>query len=156
MNSLELKIPPLVLVLIIATDMWLLSWIFGSWLELGWLFLTPAVLLWLSIAFGVLLPVLGVLEFRKHKTTVNPMQPKESVAVVKSGVYRFTRNPMYLGFFFLLLGFALWLGNLVAFVMLPVYLWFLTRFQIIPEERILLDNFGKPYADYMQQVRRWV
>lgn len=156
MNSLELKIPPLVLVLIIAADMWLLSWIFGSWLELGWLFLTPPVLLWLSIAFGVLLPVLGVFEFRKHKTTVNPMQPKESVAVVKSGVYRFTRNPMYLGFFFLLLGFALWLGNLVAFVMLPVYLWFLTRFQIIPEERILLDNFGKPYADYMQQVRRWI
>ncbi|RUO19972.1 isoprenylcysteine carboxylmethyltransferase family protein [Aliidiomarina iranensis] len=156
MNSLELKIPPLILVLIIAADMWLLSWIFGTWLGLGWLFSTSPALLWLAIGVGVLLPLLGALEFLKHKTTVNPTKPADSSAVVKTGIYRFTRNPMYLGFFFLLFGFALWLGNFAAAIMLPVYVWFLTRFQIIPEERILLDNFGKPYADYLQTVRRWI
>lgn len=156
MNDLELKLPPVFVVLIIAIDMWLLSWIFASGLSIGWQFTSPNLLLWLSIAVGALLPVLGVIEFRKHKTTVNPMQPQESTEVVQTGIYRFTRNPMYLGFFFLLLAFALWLGNFAALLMLPVYVWYLTRFQIIPEERILLANFGKPYADYMQQVRRWV
>lgn len=156
MNSLELKIPPVVLVLIIAIDMWLLSWIFASGLELGWQFTIPSLWLWISVAVGILLPVLGVLEFRKHKTTVNPMRPNESAAIIATGIYRYTRNLMYLGFFFLLLGFALWLGNLVALVMLPVFVWYLTRFQIIPEERMLREKFGEPYRNYVTRVRRWL
>ena len=99
MNDLELKLPPVFVVLIIAIDMWLLSWIFASGLSVGWQFTSPNLLLWLSIAVGALLPVLGVIEFRKHKTTVNPMQPQESTEIVQTGIYRFTRNPMYLGFF---------------------------------------------------------
>ncbi|MCH8493806.1 MAG: isoprenylcysteine carboxylmethyltransferase family protein [Idiomarina sp.] len=156
MNDLELKLPPLLVVLIIAIDMWLLSWIFASGLNIGWQYSAPNALLWLSIGVGALLPVFGVIEFRKYKTTVNPMQPQESTAVVQTGIYRFTRNPMYLGFFFLLLGFALWLGNFVALLMLPVYVWYLTRFQIMPEERLLQDKFGEAYRAYMVQVRRWL
>lgn len=156
MNDLELKLPPLLVVLIIAIDMWLLSWIFASGFNIHWQFSTPNALLWLSIAIGVVLPLLGVYEFRQHKTTVNPLQPKKSTSVVRSGIYRLTRNPMYLGFLFLLFAFGLWLGSIPALVMLPIFVWYLTRFQIIPEERILFDNFGKPYADYMEQVRRWL
>ena len=76
--------------------------------------------------------------------------------MVRHGIYRFTRNPMYLGQLLQLVAWAFWLENLLAFAVLPAYIAYLTRFQIIPEERILSARFGASYAAYQQRVRRWV
>jgi len=71
-------------------------------------------------------------------------------------MYTFTRNPMYLGMLLLLIGWVFWVGNPLGVPMLFVYVWYLTRFQIKPEERVLAELFGDQYIDYMRQVRRWL
>lgn len=105
---------------------------------------------------GVLVAVLGVTEFRRARTTVNPMAPERSSAIVSSGVYRISRNPMYLGFAAALLGLAVWFSSLAGYALVAAFCALLTRLQIIPEERILRERFGTAYADYQGRVRRWI
>jgi protein-S-isoprenylcysteine O-methyltransferase Ste14 len=114
-----------------------------------------AVALVLGLA-GIALAVAGVVEFARRKTTVNPLRPEESSTVVSSGIYRFTRNPMYLGMLLVLAGWTLFLGNGAAAVTLPLFVLWLDRFQIGPEERILSASFGDAYASYCRSVRRWI
>jgi protein-S-isoprenylcysteine O-methyltransferase Ste14 len=105
---------------------------------------------------GLALALAGVREFRRAQTTVNPLEPGRARSIVSSGVYRHTRNPMYLGMALGLVGWALWTGSLAGLVVVPVFMSYLTLFQIIPEERALLARFGSAYADYCVQVRRWL
>ncbi|WP_194757195.1 methyltransferase family protein [Aliidiomarina indica] len=153
MNTLELKIPPLLLVLIFIIDMLILRWLFP---RPSFSFPSQFELSIGLVALGFLLPLLGFLQFRKHNTTVNPVQPEESSHLVRSGIYKMTRNPMYLGFFIILCGVAVYLGNVVSLVMLPLFILYMNRFQIIPEERILSEKFGEAFTQYMKQVRRWI
>lgn len=104
----------------------------------------------LSISFA------GVLAFGKRGTTVNPTTPGAASVVVSHGVYRFSRNPMYLGFALFLAGWSAYLSNAGAALVLPLFVVYMTRFQINPEERALLVKFGGPFADYMSSVRRWI
>lgn len=151
--GLELKVPPVVVVLICAALMWLLS--------VG----TPGVVL--SVPFrrsvsacvalaGVASSMLGVVAFHRARTTVNPIKPTLSSALVVSGIYRRSRNPMYLGFLLILLGWALWLGNVLAFAFLAVFIAYMNSFQIGPEERALREIFGDDFKIYCSQVRRWI
>jgi len=98
----------------------------------------------------------GVISFRQARTTVNPMAPEAATSLVVSGIYRFTRNPMYLGFLFFLLAVAAWLGNPVAVLAAPAFVLYLNRFQIGPEERALQSRFGWEYHTYSARVRRWI
>ena len=98
----------------------------------------------------------GELAFRSAKTIVNPSHPARSTALVVQGVYRWTRNPMYLGFALLLLAFALWLGKLSALLAVPQFMAYLQHFQIRPEEDALRQRFGASFDTYRQQVRRWL
>jgi len=75
---------------------------------------------------------------------------------VRSGLYRVSRNPMYLGMLISLSGWVLWVNSLTAFLLLPLFVFYITRFQIVPEERILLEKFGDDFAQYMREVRRWL
>jgi protein-S-isoprenylcysteine O-methyltransferase Ste14 len=84
------------------------------------------------------------------------MSPAKTSALVSSGIYRWSRNPMYLGMALLLLGVAAWGSTLAGYLLVFVFCWFLTRFQIIPEERALLAAFGQEFAQYMARVRRWI
>ncbi|MCL2645176.1 MAG: isoprenylcysteine carboxylmethyltransferase family protein, partial [Betaproteobacteria bacterium] len=84
-----------------------------------------------------------------------PTTPTEASSLVVSGVYRFTRNPMYLGGFVMLLAWSLWLAKFSACFFLAFFVLYLTRFQIIPEERVLRARFGTEYDDYTKRVRRW-
>ena len=114
---------------------------------------------WIALALGVLgvaVAVAGVAAFRRKGTTVNPLTPNATSLVVSSGVYRVSRNPMYLGFFLALAGWAVYLSNLGAALLLPVYVAYMTRLQIEPEERALLAKFGPEFAEYMSRVRRWL
>jgi len=105
---------------------------------------------------GALTCLAGVRYFRRAKTTVNPMKPESASALVASGIYRYSRNPMYLGFLLMLLGWALWLSNASALLLLPAFVLYMNRFQICPEERALLSLFGPDYMQYRARVRRWL
>jgi protein-S-isoprenylcysteine O-methyltransferase Ste14 len=153
MPALELKIPPPVVLFFSGALGYGLARLFPRFA-----FDFPgrlAVALVLGLA-GIALAVAGVVEFARRKTTVNPLRPEESSTVVSSGIYRFTRNPMYLGMLLLLAGWTLFLGNVAAALALPFFLLWIQRFQIGPEERILSASFGAAYASYCRSVRRWI
>lgn len=153
MRALELKIPPVALVVIVVGTMWVLSASAPSLaFDLPWR-KTVASLLWIA---GVATAFAGVLEFYWAKTTVDPLHPEAAAAMVTSGIYRLSRNPMYLGLLFALIGSAVWLSHVLAFGLLPLFVLYMNRFQIEPEERALLAKFGRPFTDYTDSVRRWV
>ena len=98
----------------------------------------------------------AVLGFRRAKTTVNPLKPEASTALVTGGIYRWTRNPMYLAMLLLLAAWACIVSNWAALAMLPLFVAYLNRFQIGPEERALQARFGAEFDSYRRQVRRWL
>jgi protein-S-isoprenylcysteine O-methyltransferase Ste14 len=110
----------------------------------------------LAAVVGIAIGIAGIIAFRRHGTTVHPMRPETASAVVDTGIYGHSRNPMYLGLSVLLAAWGLWLANGAALAMVPVFVAYLTRFQILPEERAMLGNFGEQYAGYMARVRRWL
>ncbi len=114
------------------------------------------IVAWVFALLGFKVSALGVLEFRRAKTTVNPTTPGSSSSLVTRGVYRHTRNPMYLGFLLILLGWATATANLLAFLFLPVFVLYMNKFQIAPEERALAGIFGDEFTRYCSQVRRWI
>ncbi|MGB5599733.1 MAG: isoprenylcysteine carboxylmethyltransferase family protein, partial [Thiothrix litoralis] len=93
--------------------------------------------------------------FRAH-TTFNPIHPERTQALVTQGPYRYTRNPMYVGMLIILLGWSIWLGSISPFLLLPLFVWVLTKQQIIPEEKILEQTFGDAYLAYKRRVSRWL
>lgn len=118
-----------------------------------------AALQWASIpavAAGVLVLLLAVRSFGKANTTVNPIEPEKAEQLVTTGLYRFTRNPMYLGMLLVLLGGALALQNIAAFGGPILFAVSITLLQIIPEERVLEQKFGSAFTAYRQQTRRWL
>ncbi len=151
MKALELKVPPLLLVILIAALMYVCALLFPS-VQFGWV---PTWVRITLLAIGFLLPLLGWLAFNKAKTTVDPRVPHQSSALVTSGIYRWTRNPMYLGFLIILFTWGLSLQNMAALLGLPVYMFYMNLFQIRPEERQLESRFGDTYVDYKKRVGRW-
>ncbi len=153
MRGLELKVPPVVVVLLAGGSMWLIAWAapaFGFDFPARLICATGAVVIGLAVAG------MGIVSFRMAKTTVNPMKPESSSALVVSGIYRWTRNPMYLGFLWILLGWGIYLSNVPAYVVLPGFVLYMNRFQIEPEERALLRLFGRAFAEYRARVRKWI
>jgi len=113
----------------------------------------------LSSAFlvlGLFFNMAGGTSFRTAKTTGNPNRPHMASKLVTSGVYQFTRNPMYIGLIFLLLTWAVWLGSVFSLLIIVLFQQYITRFQIIPEESALQKRFPEQFTQYCQQVRRWL
>jgi protein-S-isoprenylcysteine O-methyltransferase Ste14 len=105
---------------------------------------------------GAAIAILGVVEFRSAGTTVDPRVPDQSMTLVIGGVYRFSRNPMYLGFLLVLSSWDVYLGSVPALFMLPAFVFYMNRFQIVPEERYMKEKFGDSFRRYTETVRRWV
>lgn len=153
MRLLELRIPPPIVGLAIAAAMWALAQV------LPILPLPKLGRLWVAVALaaiGVAVALGGVLSFHRAKTTVNPLKPETSATLVSTGVYSFTRNPMYLGMALVLVGWAAFLSSPWALSGPLLFALYITRFQIIPEERVLDKLFGAPFAEYKKRVRRWI
>jgi len=110
----------------------------------------------LLLALSVFVGLAAILNFRKHKTTVNPTKPEASSSVVTSGIYRFSRNPMYLAMLLALISLAYFLQHLASLPVILIFIAYMTRFQIIPEEKMLTRLFGQQYIDYQMKVRRWL
>lgn len=153
MPWLDLKVPPLLVWLVFAGAMFGVAHIAP---ELSYHPPARFALALALVTLGAAVALAGVVAFRSQRTTVNPLTPGASSSIVSSGVYRVSRNPMYLGFFLALAGWALYLSNAGAVLLLPAFLAYLTQYQIKPEERALLAKFGPEYAHYMARVRRWV
>ena len=153
MNALALKVPPVAQVIITAAAMYGVSK------------MVPALTFSLNgstalaVALGVMgmsLGIMGVTQFRIAQTTPNPQALEKVSSLVTSGVYQYSRNPMYVGLVLILLGWAFYLSHLLAFVLLPIFILYMTRFQIQPEEQMMAQKFGKTYQDYLNKVRRWI
>src|SRR5580698_10109340 len=134
MQTIELKVPPPVLALLLALLMWGLSSLLAP-LNVSYAYRLGAALA--IAAVGTAIGIAAKLSFRQAKTTVNPLTPTAATAFVTGGVYRFTRNPMYLGRSLQLLAWAVYLCNVFAFMPVFFFVLYVTRFQIRPEERAL-------------------
>lgn len=153
MHGLESRIPPPIVMAALGCAMWavargLSGYVFESRIA-GVLALTLAV-------SGLVLNVHPKVAFRRVGTTVNPMAPASTTQLVSTGFYRFTRNPMYLGHGFILLGWALHLRSVPALLAVPAYMLYITRFQIRPEERALAARFQDEYAAFCRRTPRWL
>jgi len=139
--------------LILATLMWLAThyapfyvWPHPPWNRVGLML----------IGLGLSIDLWSLFLFFRAKTTINPMKPANSGMLVSHGMYRISRNPMYLGLLLLLSGWAIYLGDTVTFIGPPLLVYILNRQQILPEERILEHIFGEQYRQYCRRVRRWL
>jgi len=152
-HFLTLKIPPVALVAIFAVAMILSAKLVGGAIEIT---LYRQVGIVVTLMFAAYFALAGVLAFKKAKTTVNPMKPDESSELVNHGVYRISRNPMYVGFVFILISLATYLGHTFLSLFIFGFIAYMNVFQIKPEERALEEIFGQAYLDYLKQVRRWL
>lgn len=153
MKRLELLIPPPLIMLLTGLIMWLLSEMFPA-LTLAWLQSIAAATVMGFI--GLALSLTAAATFKRASTTLDPRQPAGTSTLVSTGIYRYSRNPMYLGVLLVLLGWAVYLGNLLSILCTLVFIAYITRFQIIPEERLLHEKFEKEFLSYKSRVRRWL
>lgn len=153
LDHLELKLPPLALFAACVAGVAVLAyaWPWADFEVPGRRIVGAAVGI-----VGLCIAVAGVVQFRRAGTTVNPLSPGNARSVVTTGVFGWTRNPMYLGMAAALVGLSVWLGTWLGLLLAAAFCAYLTRFQIVPEERALLELFGGPYARYCSQVRRWI
>ncbi|MCC6585667.1 MAG: isoprenylcysteine carboxylmethyltransferase family protein [Bryobacterales bacterium] len=133
--------------------MWLVAWALP---ELH--FFLPAKTIFVAglALVGAVIAAAGIVSFRVAKTTVNPMKPERASSLIVSGPYKYTRNPMYVGMVFALLGWAAFLSNFAALAGIPLFILYLNRFQIEPEERVLDKLFPHEFPRYRAKVRRWL
>jgi protein-S-isoprenylcysteine O-methyltransferase Ste14 len=153
MNALELKIPPPVVVLGVAGLMGGIARVTPSFAA------PPSVRAAAAAALAVVgigLGLAGIRAFRRANTTIHPFAPERTAALVTSGVYAVTRNPMYVGLLVVLIAWACLLANAWALVGPIAFVSYMNRFQIAPEERALAARFGAAYVDYRARVRRWL
>ena len=152
-SELETKIPPPLLGFATALFMWLLAQVLPSLTMPSTNINKVGVVV---IIVGICLDLLALSQFLRIRTSFDPTRPHKASTMVTSGLYRHSRNPMYLGLLIALLGWGLFLGNLASLACLFVFVPVITHFQVLPEERILREKFGKEYEEYAANVRRWV
>jgi len=149
---MELKIPPpLILLICLLAQIELADWLpvyqFGEipmWVPTIW------------IGAGLLISLVGVVAFHKAKTTINPLKPDQSSEIVTEGIYRYTRNPMYLGMLLGLIGMVFYFSEVSTIFGVIFFVCYINAFQIKPEERVLRAKFGDVYVCYQHQTRRWL
>ncbi len=153
MQWLEHRIPPPVVGALVGVGMWFVAPLgpVVAW-DTNARYVTAIALVTVALAFDLA----GLLAFRASGTTINPLSPERASKLVTGGVYRFTRNPMYVGMCFILLAWAVYLSAVLPFLGPLVFVLYITRFQVLPEERILRQLFGEQYTRYTARVRRWL
>ena len=153
MNFLESRIPPPLVGLAIAIMMWLAAlWLPATSLPRSVTYAAAVV----SLLAGLVFSIRGVRSFRRAGTTVNPIRIENASHLVTGGIYSISRNPMYVGVTLSLCAWAFILGCLWTLIGPVIFVAYTTRFQIIPEERVLVTKFGDSYRDYCRRVRRWL
>ncbi|MBO6575038.1 MAG: isoprenylcysteine carboxylmethyltransferase family protein [Rhodothermales bacterium] len=152
MNALELKIPPVIVAGLAVGAAWLIRDLLPNLtlLRPNYFAIIPL------LVFGAGFAVIGLYQFARARTTVDPHRPEKTNTLVTEGIYSVLRNPMYLGIFFFLAAIVVYLGNLAGVIVLPAFVAYMNRFQILPEERTLAEKFGEEYMLYVDRTRRWL
>jgi len=153
MGSLEVRFPPPVVALFVGVLMWLASSVVAP-VEVSFGARVGVAVVLASV--GLIFGVAGMISFRRARTTMNPIKPGAASSLVTAGVFRFTRNPMYVSLTLYLLAWAAYLSNWLALLFVPVFVLYINELQIKPEERALSALFGAQYASYKARVRRWL
>ena len=107
------------------------------------------------IIFGIIIILSAIILFKKYQTTITPLNPSNATKLITDGIYRFSRNPMYLGLSLMLLGISIILNLFGGFFLIPLFILYLNLFQIIPEENAMVDLFKDEFLEYKKNVRRW-
>lgn len=150
---MRLRIPPPLVALSIAAAMFVVAR-FAPVGHFAFAARQASALALAMLAFAVM--ALAAWQFARVRTTINPLHPEHSSALVTGGLFALSRNPMYLAMLMLLLAVGLWLGNLLSIALCPLFVVFINRFQIAPEEAALRSRFGRVFDDYAARVRRWI
>jgi protein-S-isoprenylcysteine O-methyltransferase Ste14 len=153
MPSLETRIPPPLVTLLIAAAMWGVAFLSPPLAANSGLRYSGVAILFL---LGGLFGAPAVRAFRRAKTTIDPIHVDRASAIVTTGMFGMTRNPMYVAMTCLLLSWAAYLAAPWSLLGPVLFVLFITRFQIIPEERAMTARFGAAYLDYKSRVRRWL
>jgi protein-S-isoprenylcysteine O-methyltransferase Ste14 len=153
LSRLENRIPPPLVAAAFALVMWAVA---GGLPGASVQFPGQAVATAALVVAGLSVIAISILQFNRARTTINPLKPDAASALVTGGVFQLTRNPMYLGMALVLAGWAVWLGNAACVLLLALFVAYITRFQIAPEERALRAHFSEEFDAYAQQVRRWI
>ncbi|PSV04123.1 isoprenylcysteine carboxylmethyltransferase family protein [Photobacterium leiognathi subsp. mandapamensis] len=149
---MSLRVPPPILLLLSILGMYLLSRFYPV---MTFDFDGKSLLISMLCFIGVIPGFTAIIAFAKANTTIDPRYPQKTSRLVTTGIYRFTRNPMYLSLVLFLFAAAFYFSALSCFVVVPVFIWVMNNFQIEPEEAVLLAMFGEDYQHYCQTVRRW-
>jgi protein-S-isoprenylcysteine O-methyltransferase Ste14 len=153
LRRLENRIPPPLVCLLIGAAMWASTRAATTWEVVD---AVRAGIAGTILVFGLAVAGLGLAAFRKAGTTIDPVSIDSASVLVTGGIYRFTRNPMYVGFTALLTAWAVYLAVPAAAIGPVTFALFTTRLQIIPEERAMRSRFGPAYDEYRSRVRRWL
>ena len=148
-----MKIPPIVQTFLATALAWGLARVAPIWHVESQALVIAA---WVSVIVGMAFLCSALLHFRSQGTTIDPLNPEKAQSLVVSGVYKVTRNPMYVGLVWLLAAWCFYLGYVGAFLALPIFIFAMTQMQIKAEEHALQEKFGTEYANYMRRVRRWL
>lgn len=153
MHRLTLLIPPALLLILFAILMWFIA------MSLPQLSLTQEIhfsIPLFMVMSGIFLVLMSSVVFLRLKTTLNPMKPEFATVLIKTGVYQYSRNPIYLGLTIILLGWGVYLNNILALLFVAGFVYYINRFQIKPEEESLSKIFGVQFEEYKRSVRRWL
>ncbi len=149
--NLDTKIPPPIIAVLVGV---------GTYFSRDWLpHVESDTLFYGGLGcelLAVVINLTAIASFIKHKTTINPVKPHAATALVTTGMFAFSRNPMYLGLLLFLFGFALQVNPVGGVLLLALFVLYINAFQVLPEERAMLDEFGDEYREYMRNVRRWI
>ena len=131
-------------------------YVLAKFLPVGYFdFFGRNLLIYILLGISVLIGIIALFQFLIFKTTIDPRKPEKAIKLVKSGVYSFSRNPMYLAMLLMLLALGLWMGNAFNILIAAGFVGYMNAYQIIPEENALIKLFGKEYKYYCTLTRRW-
>jgi len=151
--KLSLKIPPLALGIITL----LLIWLADRYVPIYHAdFVYQNIIASVISGAGLIVALPGIFAFKKLKTSVDPRYPQKVSKLVIIGIYKYSRNPMYLGLLLAIIGFVFFLGSLAGILIVILFVLFINKYQIQPEEIVLQQKFGDDYINYTKDVRRWI
>ncbi len=150
---MRLRIPPP----FVASMFAVLVWATNLVLPAGKVFFSgQTVMAVVLVVLGFTIAFVAGRSFRKAGTQIDPRNPDKSETIVQTGIFQYSRNPMYLGMVLVLVGWSVWIGNTFSIAIVWLFVWYISRFQIIPEEEALTAKFGADYEAYLGKVRRWI
>ena len=145
------KIPPPIITLICGLGIYFSRSLFPKYNYISINIIAVSFLL-----LGIIILITAVLSFKKQGTTVSPLQPEKASYLVVSGIFKYSRNPMYLGMLLILISMTIKFNFVGGILIIFAFIAFITKFQIIPEEEAMEKLFGQEFKNYKKTTRRWL